>query len=80
MSRGNLTNQCTAAFGFAANKSGHNVDRNTEEKITDAGRNAYEKMTGYVSKTSGSSEGKLIEMVDIARRLTPRSATRVTMS
>ncbi|OQD70228.1 hypothetical protein PENDEC_c025G05574 [Penicillium decumbens] len=34
------------AFGFAASKSGHNVDRSTEEKITDAGRNAYEKMTG----------------------------------
>ena len=35
-----------AAFGMAAKKSGHNVDRNTQEKITDAGRSAYEKATG----------------------------------
>ncbi|KAK5989451.1 hypothetical protein PT974_10970 [Cladobotryum mycophilum] len=34
------------AFGMAAKKSGHNVDRNTQEKITDAGRAAYEKATG----------------------------------
>ncbi|KAJ5204406.1 uncharacterized protein N7498_005285 [Penicillium cinerascens] len=34
------------AFDFAAKKSGHNMDRSTEEKITDAGRNAYEKLTG----------------------------------
>ncbi|KFG78355.1 hypothetical protein MANI_017207 [Metarhizium anisopliae] len=34
------------AFGMAASKSGHNIDRNTQEKITDAGRTAYEKATG----------------------------------
>ncbi|KAI5458657.1 hypothetical protein BGZ63DRAFT_427031 [Mariannaea sp. PMI_226] len=34
------------AFGMAAKKSGHNIDRNAQEKITDAGRSAYEKATG----------------------------------
>ncbi|KAJ5677125.1 uncharacterized protein N7477_002758 [Penicillium maclennaniae] len=34
------------AFGFASKKSGHNMDRSTQEKITDAGREAYEKATG----------------------------------
>ncbi|OAA43717.1 hypothetical protein NOR_04292 [Metarhizium rileyi] len=34
------------AFGMAASKSGHNIDANTQEKITDAGRSAYEKATG----------------------------------
>ncbi|KAK2612645.1 hypothetical protein QQS21_001261 [Conoideocrella luteorostrata] len=34
------------AFGMGAKKSGHNIDRNTQEKITDAGRGAYEKATG----------------------------------
>ncbi|KHN97957.1 uncharacterized protein MAM_04346 [Metarhizium album ARSEF 1941] len=34
------------AFGMAASKSGHNIDPNTQEKITDAGRSAYEKATG----------------------------------
>ncbi|PNY18299.1 Uncharacterized protein TCAP_07585 [Tolypocladium capitatum] len=36
------------AFGVASKKSGHNLDRNTQEKITDAGRGAYEKVTGQV--------------------------------
>lgn len=36
------------AFDFGAKKSGHNINRSTEEKITDAGREAYEKLTGYV--------------------------------
>lgn len=27
-------------------KSGHNIDRNTQEKITDSGRGAYESVTG----------------------------------
>lgn len=31
---------------MGAKKSGHNVDHNTAEKITDAGRGAYEKLTG----------------------------------
>ncbi|KAJ2906126.1 hypothetical protein MKZ38_002841 [Zalerion maritima] len=34
------------AFGMAASKSGHEVDRNTSEKITDSGRGLYEKATG----------------------------------
>ncbi|KAH6984534.1 hypothetical protein BGZ61DRAFT_534977 [Ilyonectria robusta] len=34
------------AFGMAAKKSGHNVDANTAEKITDAGRGMFEKLTG----------------------------------
>ncbi|KAJ4861756.1 hypothetical protein T069G_02710 [Trichoderma breve] len=34
------------AFSMGAKKSGHNMDRNTQEKITDAGRNMYEKVTG----------------------------------
>ncbi|KAG7114643.1 hypothetical protein HYQ46_011914 [Verticillium longisporum] len=34
------------AFDFASKKSGHNIDRNTQEKITDGGRSAYEKATG----------------------------------
>ncbi|KND86827.1 hypothetical protein TOPH_08565 [Tolypocladium ophioglossoides CBS 100239] len=35
-----------SAFDFASKKSGHNLDRNTQEKITDSGRSAYEKATG----------------------------------
>ncbi|KAM0327055.1 hypothetical protein ACHAQA_006178 [Verticillium albo-atrum] len=34
------------AFDFASKKSGQNLDRNTQEKITDGGRSAYEKATG----------------------------------
>ncbi|KAH6896710.1 hypothetical protein B0T10DRAFT_556581 [Thelonectria olida] len=34
------------AFDAIAKKSGHNIDRNTSEKITDAGRGFYEKATG----------------------------------
>ncbi|KAG6020536.1 hypothetical protein E4U41_002815 [Claviceps citrina] len=34
------------AFGMGAQKSGHNIDPNTQEKMTDAGRTAYEKATG----------------------------------
>ncbi len=30
-----------------AKKSGHSVNRNTGEKITDAARGAFEKATGY---------------------------------
>jgi hypothetical protein len=36
------------AFDFAAKKSGHNVDRNTSEKITDGARGLFEKATGLV--------------------------------
>lgn len=34
------------AFDMLAKKSGHSVDRNTSEKITDGAREAYEKATG----------------------------------
>ncbi|TLS30854.1 hypothetical protein PpBr36_03955 [Pyricularia pennisetigena] len=34
------------AFDALAKKSGHPVDRNTSEKITDAARGAFEKVTG----------------------------------
>lgn len=34
------------AFAMGAKKSGHEVDKNTAEKITDAGRGAFEKLTG----------------------------------
>lgn len=34
------------AFGFIAKKSGHSIDRNTSEKITDGARSAFEKITG----------------------------------
>ncbi|KAL7938621.1 hypothetical protein V8C35DRAFT_288659 [Trichoderma chlorosporum] len=34
------------AFAMGAKESGHNMNRNTQEKITDAGRNMYEKVTG----------------------------------
>jgi hypothetical protein len=47
MSIHQLTGVIYAAFDFAAKKSGHTVDRSTGEKITDAGRSAYEKVTGY---------------------------------
>ncbi|KKY31141.1 hypothetical protein UCDDA912_g08915 [Diaporthe ampelina] len=34
------------AFAFGAKKSGHNVNHNTAEKITDGARSLYEKATG----------------------------------
>ncbi|KAG6052574.1 hypothetical protein E4U17_005651 [Claviceps sp. LM77 group G4] len=34
------------AFSMGAKKSGHNINPGTQEKVTDAGRTAYEKMTG----------------------------------
>jgi hypothetical protein len=34
------------AFAFASDKSGYKIDRNTQEKITDGGRDAYEKYSG----------------------------------
>ncbi|KAG5926544.1 hypothetical protein E4U42_003166 [Claviceps africana] len=34
------------AFSMGAKKTGHNVDPGTQEKITDSGRAAYEKLTG----------------------------------
>ncbi|OAA70786.1 hypothetical protein LEL_09377 [Akanthomyces lecanii RCEF 1005] len=33
-------------IGFASKKAGYNMDRNTEEKIGDGMRNAYEKYSG----------------------------------
>lgn len=51
MSIHQLTGMVYAAFDFAAKKSGHTVDRSTGEKITDAGRSAYEKVTGYASNS-----------------------------
>jgi hypothetical protein len=34
------------AFGAIAGKSGYKIDRETQEKITDGGRDAYEKYSG----------------------------------
>ncbi|KXG49687.1 uncharacterized protein PGRI_056550 [Penicillium griseofulvum] len=34
------------AFAMGAKKSGYNIDRNMQEKITDGAREAYEKATG----------------------------------
>ncbi|KAG6166253.1 hypothetical protein E4U24_000943 [Claviceps purpurea] len=34
------------AFSMGAKKSGHNINPGTQEKMTDAGRTAYEKVTG----------------------------------
>jgi len=34
------------AFNMITKKAGHPVDRNTGEKITDAARGAFEKITG----------------------------------
>ncbi|PNP40823.1 hypothetical protein TGAM01_v202613 [Trichoderma gamsii] len=34
------------AFGMGSKKAGYNMNRNTQEKITDAGRSMYEKVTG----------------------------------
>ena len=34
------------AFDFIAKKTGHPVNRNTSEKITDGVRGAFEKVTG----------------------------------
>ncbi|KAL2071955.1 hypothetical protein VTL71DRAFT_11298 [Oculimacula yallundae] len=36
------------AFDFISKKTGHNMDPNTSEKITDGARGLYEKQTGYV--------------------------------
>ncbi len=35
-----------AGIGFASKKFGYNMDRNTEEKVGDGVRNAYEKYSG----------------------------------
>ena len=34
------------AFDFLSKKSGHQMDRNTSEKVTDGARGAFEKLTG----------------------------------
>lgn len=34
------------AFAAGVKKSGYNLDRNAQEKITDGARSAYEKATG----------------------------------
>ncbi|KAJ9490545.1 hypothetical protein VN97_g2725 [Penicillium thymicola] len=34
------------AFAAGVKKSGYNLDRSTQEKITDGAREAYEKVTG----------------------------------
>jgi hypothetical protein len=36
------------ALDFAEQRTGHKMDRNTNEKITDGARGVYEKTTGYV--------------------------------
>lgn len=41
-----MANVTYLAFGMGSKKAGYNIDRNTQEKITDAGRNMYEKVTG----------------------------------
>ncbi|KAK7432242.1 hypothetical protein QQZ08_001187 [Neonectria magnoliae] len=43
---GNKQDYVDKAFGMASKKSGRNVDHNTAEKITDAGRGLFEKVTG----------------------------------
>ncbi|GKT66351.1 hypothetical protein ColTof3_13690 [Colletotrichum tofieldiae] len=35
-------------FDFGSKKAGHDFAPGTDEKITDAGRGLYEKVTGYV--------------------------------
>jgi hypothetical protein len=35
-----------SAFAAGVKQSGYNLDRNTQEKITDGAREAYEKVTG----------------------------------
>lgn len=37
-----------SALNFAEQKSGHQMNANTNEKITDGARELYEKTTGYV--------------------------------
>ncbi|KAL7899564.1 hypothetical protein HDV64DRAFT_246664 [Trichoderma sp. TUCIM 5745] len=34
------------AFGMGSKKAGYNIDRSTQEKITDTGREIFEKVTG----------------------------------
>jgi hypothetical protein len=34
------------AFGMGSKKAGYNIDRSTQEKITDTGREMFEKVTG----------------------------------
>lgn len=41
-----LTCWAILGIGFASKKAGYNVDRNTEEKIGDGMRGAYEKFSG----------------------------------
>ena len=41
-------NTTTTAFSGLVDKSGYKIDRQTQEKITDGGRDAYEKYSGYV--------------------------------
>lgn len=42
------TDERSLAWDFASKKAGHDFDRETDEKITDGARNAYEKYSGYV--------------------------------
>lgn len=42
-----LTTPTLAAFQAGAKKAGYTVDDKTTEKITDAGREQFEKYTGY---------------------------------
>lgn len=37
------------ALNFVEQKTGHKLDPNTNEKITDGARGVYEKTTGYVA-------------------------------
>jgi hypothetical protein len=43
---GQKTDYVDKAFDFASKKAGHDMNPQTDEKITDAGRGLYEKVTG----------------------------------
>lgn len=41
-----MANETVIAFGMGTKKAGYNVNRSTQEKITDTGREIFEKVTG----------------------------------
>ncbi|KAF4126236.1 hypothetical protein GMORB2_1482 [Geosmithia morbida] len=47
-SSGQQEDYADKAFAAGIKKSGYNIDRNTQEKITDFGREQFEKATGHV--------------------------------
>ncbi|RDA90627.1 hypothetical protein CP533_2778 [Ophiocordyceps camponoti-saundersi (nom. inval.)] len=63
------------AFDKATQKSGHHIDRNTQEKITDAGRHAYENATGHdgiIAEPPPPNSPKAVEGNAAAPARTPR--------